>query len=79
MANGKVTITPNADNIVTLKLNGQVFTAESREVAGSLNATIAYWNTALSRNNPPDEERKLGATTSVIQEAAIRAMKDLPR
>jgi hypothetical protein len=81
MANGskRVVINPNADNTVTLKLKGQVFTSESREVAGSLNAAIAYWNTALGRNNPPVEERKLSATTSEIQADAIKAMKDLPK
>ena len=81
MANGSkhIEIKPTVDNAVSLKLNGVVFSAQSNELSGSLNALIAYWNTILGRNIASDKTCKLSATTSEKLDSAVRAMKDLPK
>jgi hypothetical protein len=69
-----VTIKPKVDNTVTLKLNGEVFTADGLALAGQLNAVIAYWNTVLGRNKLPESGRKLKGITGPICCPPVRAM-----
>lgn len=74
----KVTITPDATNTIRLKITGEVFPPEGREVAARLNAVIAYWNTVMSRNKPPSETDKLTADTGPLQTPVARALGDDP-
>jgi hypothetical protein len=71
----KVTIIPNTDNTITLKLNGEVFTADGLALSGELNAVIAYWNTVLERNKQAESTRKLRAITGPVCCPALRGLK----
>ena len=67
-APGKIDIKPNVKNTIRLKVNGELFAPDGRALAGRLNAVIAYWNTVLRYNNPPDETKKLRAETDNPQD-----------
>jgi hypothetical protein len=62
----QVSITPKAANTVVLRLNGQVFTGDSLDLAGKLNSVIAYWNSYLELNKQPDPAKKIHAVTGGV-------------
>jgi hypothetical protein len=62
----KIVITPNVANTIQLRLNGQVFTADSLDLAGKLNSAMAYWNSYLELNKQPDATKKIHAVTSGV-------------
>ena len=81
MAKGsrQVAITPNVDNSVTLRVHGDISASDGKELAGRLNAVIAYWNTVLGRNTAWDESLKLSSTTSDTQRDGVtRGLGDEP-
>jgi hypothetical protein len=78
-----VVIAPNVDTTtVALMLHGQVASEKGLEVAGKLNAVVAYWNTALERNVPPNESTKITAATGNIKagtgSGTVRSLSDMP-
>ena len=76
-----IAIPANSDATVTLKLKGQVFAEQGLELAGEINALIAYWNTTLERNVPPNEPLKITAVAGPVRAGTgmepPRGMNDL--
>jgi hypothetical protein len=66
-----ITIQPNGQNEVKLKLTGPLLQKESVWVAAKLNALIAEFNTRLHRREPQATNKLTGVASQQVYEEPV--------